>query len=174
LYEVTGMPHNPAWKNPLLRVAGIEDSCDEPLNAFPYEPIISTALDHLVRWVEQGTAPPRAEPIALVGTTEDPVAVARDEHGNALGGLRTTTVDVPVAVHQAINTGAGIPGLGSCLVFGSQHDFSKAVLESLYGDHAGYVTRVNERLDELIRDGWYLPDFAVAIRTAAEDFTGFE
>jgi hypothetical protein len=174
LYEVAGMPHNPAWKNPLLRVAGIEDSCDEPLNAFPYEPIISMALDHLVRWVGEGKVPPRAEPIALVGTPEEPIAVARDEHGNALGGLRTTTLDVPVAVHRATNTGQGIPGLGSCLVFGSQHNLSKDVLESLYGDHAGYVDRVNQRLDELIRDGWYLADFADEIRTAAEDFDGFE
>jgi Alpha/beta hydrolase domain len=50
--------------------------------------------------------------------------------------------------------------------------FSEAELESLYDTHAGYVNRVNRRLNELIRDGWYLPEFAPEVRAEAARFDG--
>jgi hypothetical protein len=167
------MMHNPAWMHPLLLGLGIEESCNQPLNRFPYNPIISMALDHLIRWVGEGVAPPRADRIELEGTEDNPSAVKRDEHGNALGGVRTTTLDVPIATHQALNTGAGIPGLGDCLVFGSQIDFAPEKLGSLYQDQPGYQQQVEQRLDELIEQGWFLEEFADEIRSAAADFAGF-
>lgn len=173
LYEVAGMPHNPAWRHPLLEGSGIEDSCDQPLNDFPYEGMVSMALDHLLRWVEDGVSPPRAERIAVEGDPAHPTGIERDEHGNAVGGVRSTVVDVPVATHTGVNTGEGIPGVGDCLVFGSQQDFSAAELESLYGSHPGYVNRVNQRLNELIAHGWYLPDLASERRERAARFDGF-
>jgi hypothetical protein len=45
---------------------------------------------------------------------------------------------------------------------------------SLYGDHESYVEQVNQRLDELIDEGWFLPMFVQQIRAEAEAFTGFE
>jgi hypothetical protein len=174
LYEVAGMMHNPAWMHPLLLGLGIADSCDQPLNRFPYKPIISMALDHLISWVGDGVLPPHVEPIALEGTADNPIAVKRDENGNALGGLRTTTLDVPVATHLALNTGTGIPGLGDCLVFGSQIDFSREKLESLYGDKSGYQQQVEQRLDELISQGWFLPEFSEQILSEAVEFDGFD
>jgi hypothetical protein len=132
------------------------------------------ALHHLFRWVGDGIAPPHAEPIALVGTADDPIAIDRDEHGNARGGVRTTTLDVPVATHRALNEGPGVPGIGECLVFGSQVDFSREKLLALYGDHASYVARIGESLDELIRQGFYLDEFAPLLRDQAAQFKGFE
>jgi hypothetical protein len=105
LYEIAGMPHNPSWQNPTVLAGGIEDLCDEPLNAFPYNPVVSMALDHLIRWVGAGVAPPRAERIAVVGPADAPTAVERDEHGNAVGGVRTTTVDVPRDARPPEHTG---------------------------------------------------------------------
>jgi hypothetical protein len=174
LYEIAGMPHNPAWRHPAFAGSGIAESCNAPLNDFPYEPLVSTALDHLIRWVGKGVLPPRAEPIALLGTPDDPIGIARDEHGNALGGVRTTTLDVPVATHRALNEGQGIPGIGDCLVFGSQMAFSREKLQSLYGSHSSYVNQVDERLSALLRQGWYLEEFADLLRNRAANFTGFE
>ena len=182
LYEVAGMPHNLSWMHPLLLdgldiATTAEAVCANPLNAFPYNPTISMALDHLLRWVEEDVPPPRAQRIALVGEPgADDFAIARDEHGNALGGVRGTTLDVPVATHQALNEPID-PGQdltpGSCLVFGTQLDFSPEELASLYGDKAGYVEQVNARLDELVDEGWYLEQFAGTARDQAADFDGF-
>jgi hypothetical protein len=173
LYEVAGMPHNPAWRHPLLVDSGVAESCDQPLNDFPYEGMVSMALDHLLRWVEDDIPPPRGERIAVEGDPERPTAIRRDEHGNAVGGVRSTVVDVPVSTHTGINTGQGVPGIGDCLVFGSQLDFSAEQLESLYGSQARYVSRVNQRLNELIDDGWYLPELASQLRERAASFDGF-
>ena len=172
LYEVAGMPHNPSWQYPALAGLGLEDSCDQPLNSFGYAPMVSMALDHLLRWAEDGTPPPRAKRIAVEGDRDDPTAIRRDEHGNAVGGVRSTFVDVPVAAHAALNSGEGVPGVGDCLVFGAQRDFTEAELQNLYGSHAGYVNRFNRRLNELIDDGWYLPEFAPALRLSAAQFAG--
>jgi hypothetical protein len=183
LYEVAGMPHNPSWMHPLL-LEGLDIAsragavCANPLNGFPYNPMVSMALDHLLRWVEDDVPPPRTERIELTGEPgEDEVAIARDEHGNALGGLRSTTVDVPVATHQALNEPISeeedlTPG--SCLVYGSQLDFSPEELRSRYGDQEGYVNRMNERLEELVDEGWYLEQFADELRNQAGTFDGFD
>jgi Alpha/beta hydrolase domain len=170
LYEVAGMPHNPVWRHPVL--AGVDHTCAQPPNDFPYEAMVSTAFDHLVGWVEDGTSPPRAERITVEGDPSRPTAIARDEHGNALGGVRTTTMDVPVATRTGMNSG-DFPGVGDCGVFGSQRNFSGDQLRSLYGNHARYVNRVNQRLNELVDEGWVLPEMAPAIRRQAQEFTGF-
>ncbi len=78
-----------------------------------------------------------------------------------------------MATHQALNTGEGIPGLGDCLVFGSQVDFTGEKLASLYGDRTGYQQQVEQRLEELIDQGWFLEEFADEIRSAAAEFEGF-
>jgi len=122
--------------------------------------------------------PPRAERIELTGQVgDDDVAIARDEHGNAWGGVRSTTLDVPTATHQALNEPRE-PNQdltpGSCLVYGSQLDFSGDELSSLYGDREAYLDEVNDRLDELIEDGWVLEQFADELRQQAATVDGFD
>jgi hypothetical protein len=183
LYEVAGMPHNPSWMHPLL----LEDLdiasratavCANPLNSFPYNPTVSMALEHLIRWVEDDEPPPRAKRIKLTGEPGDrDVAIARDEHDNARGGVRSTTLDVPVATHQALNQPINededlTPG--SCLVYGTQLDFAPEELKSQYGDKEEYVNRVNERLEELVAEGWLLEQFADELQDQAENFDGFD
>ena len=34
----------------------------------------------------------------------------------------------------------------------------------LYANHDAYVSRAKRRLDELIAEGWFLPEYAEAIR----------
>jgi hypothetical protein len=182
LYEVAGMPHNPSWMHPLLRDGlGIEATaaqrCTNPLNSFPYNPTVSMAIDHLLRWVEDDVPPPRAERIELTGQVgDDGVAIARDEHGNARGGVRSTTLDVPVATYQALNEPRDpdqdlTPG--SCLVYGSQLDLPADELAGLYGDRDTYVDQVDDRLGELIDDGWVLEQFADELRQRADTVDGF-
>jgi hypothetical protein len=96
-----------------------------------------------------------------------------DEGGQDSGRYTGLQVTLEVATHLALNTGAGIPGLGDCLVFGSQIDFSLEKLLSLYGDRSGYQQQVEQRLGELIEQGWFLAEFADEIRSAAAEFDGF-
>jgi Alpha/beta hydrolase domain len=183
LYEVAGLPHNPSWMHPLLRdVLDIEtlarERCVNPLNSFPYNPTIGMALDHLLRWVEDHVPPPRADRIELTGEPGQPgTAIRRDGHGNALGGVRSTTLDVPIATHQALNhprDPAQELTPGSCLVYGSQLDFAPDELTSLYGDRDSYVDEVDERLDELVDDGWFLDRYAddILAQASAAPFPG--
>jgi hypothetical protein len=164
LYEVAGMPHHDSRVNPFYQ----SEPCDLPLNRFPYKPMVQMALDHLIRWVEEGVAPPRAERISVIGGPGGEVEF--DEHGNAVGGVRSTYVDVPFATHSPLNSGAD----PNCLSLGSQLPFSQQKLRSLYRNHGGYVSRVNRRLSELVREGWYLRELAPELRTEAAHFDGLK
>lgn len=164
LYEVAGMPHHDSRENPLFQ----QEPCDLPLNRFPYKPIVNMALDHLIRWVERGVPPPRARRISVVGGPGGEIEL--DRHGNAVGGVRSTYVDVPVARYSPLNSGP----IQFCSVFGSQSPFSQEQLSSLYGSHGAYVRRVNRRLSRLIRRGWYLRQFAPDVRREAATFEAFD
>lgn len=162
LYEVAGMPHFDARENALLSI-----ECDRPLNEYPYKPVVSVALDHLVSWVTADVSPPRADRIEVEGGPGG--EIVRDEHGNAVGGVRNTVVDVPTATHSPYNDGDDY-----CAFFGSQVPFSTETLVDLYGDHETYVERVDRRLCELVDDGWLLEADADALREEAAAFEGFE
>jgi Alpha/beta hydrolase domain len=164
LYEVAGMPHHDSRQNPINRS---REPCDLPLNRFPYEPIVIMALDHLIRWVTEGVRPPRAERISVIGGPGGEIEL--DENDNAVGGVRTTYVDVPFATHSPLNSGPD----PFCEVLGSQQPFSLDRLISLYGSHDRYVGLVDKRLDRLVRQGWYLPRYARELRAEAAAFGGF-
>jgi hypothetical protein len=165
LYEVAGMPHHDSRVNPIFQN---QEPCDRPLNRFPYKPVVTMALDHLIRWVRRGVRPPRAKRISVRGGAGGEIEM--DENGNAVGGVRTTYVDVPVATHSPVNSGAN----PFCEVLGSQELFAPERLRSLYGSHDRYVRRVNRRLDRLVRQGWYLRGLARELRAEAAGFQGFE
>lgn len=158
LYEVAGMPHHDSRYNPLFQ----GEPCADPLNRYPHRRLISTAFDHLIRWVEDGVPPPRAERISVIGGVGGEVEL--DEHGNAVGGVRHTYVDVPVATYSTANSGA------TCDVLGSQFEFSEAKLDDLYPNEGDYVSQVNRRLDQLVREGWLLEEYAEEFRTEAAEF----
>ena len=60
----------------------------------------------------EGVAPPRAERIELLadrddgpcGRSPEAVPAARDEYGNALGGVRSPNVDLPTATYSPRST----------------------------------------------------------------------
>ncbi|HEU0025204.1 MAG TPA: alpha/beta hydrolase domain-containing protein, partial [Thermoleophilaceae bacterium] len=164
LYEVAGMPHHDSRVNPIFQ----REPCDRPLNRFPYKPMVMMALDHLIRWVDKGVRPPRAKRISVIGGPGGEVEL--DAFGNAVGGVRSTYVDVPVATHSPLNSGSD----GNCGVLGSQLPFSAERLLSIYGTHARYVDRVKRRLRRLVRQGWYLRGLAPELRREAAEFDGFE
>ena len=107
-----------------------------PPSHISYVPAASAALGHLQRWMTGGTPPPTQSLIALSG---DPAEIQRDEHANALGGVRMPGIEVPVAHDTGISSVEGLGGLG-----GDHEPFTKEKLIALYGDHDSYVARFSE------------------------------
>jgi hypothetical protein len=140
LYEIPGAPH---------AGNGNGDSCDGE-STFPTMSFFRAAATHLARWAEEGVAPPEAPRIEL-STLADVSVTANDEYGNALGGVRSPFVDVPLFVY-AVHEGPG----PFCILSGSETPLGADVLQHLYGDADGYMKAFTTSLDETIDAGFLL------------------
>jgi hypothetical protein len=168
LYEFAGMAHVDTRESVRFK----PDPCRYPISNFPLQAYVSVALDHLLKWVDAGTLPPRAPRIVRDrDESSDGSLMALDEHGNAIGGIRNPYVDVPTAKHGVRNEGANplIPNPGAFIAAGGQAAanqmcglggygiaFSEARMKELYSNTQSYRSRVDARLNELEADGWSL------------------
>jgi hypothetical protein len=132
---------------------------------FPVHAMKGALLDLLVRWVADGRTPPRAERIFLDGEG----IIRRDEWGNALGGVRSTYLDVPVKTYHAWS-GETYPQTE----VGSEVMLAPEVLRELYSSKEDYLRKVDARLDQLVAEGWFPSDEVDVIRleAAAVDIPG--
>jgi hypothetical protein len=169
LYEFSGMGHIDTRDSVRLK----PNPCVDPLSTFPVQAYMSVALDHLLKWVDKGIAPPRAQRILLDrDVSNDGSMMALDEHGNPLGGIRTVYVDVPIAKYvirpAALNpvvanaapyiaNGGQNAANQMCGLSTAQIAFAPAKLRELYKSKQGYVKAVETRLTALEKAGWSLP-----------------
>ena len=77
-------------------------------------------MANLNRWVQVGV-PPRSAPRLTVAADG---SLVRDAHGNATGGIRTPSVDVPVATITGLRNAGG----SFCSLFGTTTPFDAATL----------------------------------------------
>jgi hypothetical protein len=169
LYEFAGMGHIDTRDSVRLK----PNPCRLPLSTFPVQAYMSVALDHLFKWVDRGTVPPRADRILLDRDEHnDGSMMALDEHGNPRGGIRTVYVDVPT-VKYAIRPAALTPVVANaapyiaaggqnaanlmCGLSTSQTAFDAATLKKLYKNKASFVKAVEARETQLEKAGWALP-----------------
>jgi hypothetical protein len=136
-------------------------TCELPINAGPQHYVLSAALRRLARWVQSGRRPAPAPPLSV--QPGSPPSIDRDPLGNALGGIRTPQVDVPIAVLS----GSGQPAGSACSRFGTTLALDAASLASLYPNHRSYVRAVNRATKRAIRRGFLLAIDAKAVRRAA-------
>ena len=144
VWEVAGTAHADAYL-----VGPDFGLCAHPVNAGPQHYVLNAALEALMRWVHTGVAPPRAPRIETVA--EFDTSIRRDEHGNALGGIRTPLLDVPVA------TLSGDPHDGAdllCSLFGVTIAFDDHTLSDLYPDRAAYLDAFDASLDSAVAAGF--------------------
>ena len=136
--------------------------CDRPpYSHIPFYQVFDAALDHLVRWVKDGTPPPAAPPIEVT-SVGPPAVMARDEAGNALGGIRLSQHAVPTAVNTGVNTGPGF-----CRLYGSYEPFTPEKLAALYPTHSAYMAKVKEVTAKNLAAGYILkPEADVTIAEA--------
>ena len=183
LYEFSGMGHIDTRDSVRLK----PNPCVDPLSTFPVQAYMSVALDHLFKWVDKGTVPPRAERVLLDrDQSNDGSMMSLDEHGNPRGGIRTVYVDVPT-VKYAIRPAALNPVVANaapyiatggqnaanlmCGLSTAQIAFAPAKLKDLYKNKQGYVKAVETRLTALEKAGWSLPLYREMILSDAAKVT---
>jgi hypothetical protein len=167
LYEgATIQREEPQVKAPACVFGVVANGATQPDNMGVYE-LEDAALAAMQEWMTQGVQPPHNPPIA---TSPFFNLVARDQYGNALGGIRLPDISVPTETYTAINfsqpsqqslspsqllttlqsifstleTGAitdtTLRNEGLCLLEGFYTPFSNSRLQALYPTHSAYVS----------------------------------
>jgi hypothetical protein len=180
IYEFAGMAHIDSRD----AAAYYPDPCKLPISRFPLAAYMSVALNHLWHWLDKGTVPPHADRYYVDFNTDgDGSLLALDDAGNVKGGIRNPYVDVPAAKFGVPNSGAEPPiknphpfiaarGEAAqnqlCGLANYQINFNEAQLKKLYKDRKTYQARVQQRYDDLVKDGWALPVYrSVVLADAA-------
>jgi hypothetical protein len=182
LYEVAGVSHIdkaaysqfPRVADQIAAVGSAQGTPEWPLNITCEPPIPLTdqpaltyvydaAFQHLFRWARKGVAPPRASRIEIKEGASDPgakPAVALDEYGNGIGGVRTPYVEVPVASYFATSAGPG-----TCAELGHAVVLEPANLTKLYPETKAYTKKVAQATDRLVKEGWLTEQDSRKIRS---------
>jgi hypothetical protein len=130
-------------------------------NPFPSWQVADSAWDHLHAWVAGSAAPPtspriqftRTPTLAAIPPGDVNGLIARDEVGNALGGIRTPAIDAPIGSYYG--TSPCNPGTLGFLA-GLYVPFDAATLAKLYATHDVYVAKVTASANQAVADGFML------------------
>jgi hypothetical protein len=124
-----------------------EENCEVPdivFHDFPQNYIVSGAVANLERYARDKTPLPRASRVVVENG-----AVKLDEHGNAIGGIRSVWLDVPTATYHAI-----LPGPGNCDVAGYREDFPWWKSAALYETYENYMAKVGASIETMLSERW--------------------
>jgi hypothetical protein len=183
LYEIAGSCHGSVstkigWPGDgqadrmgIIRGAEIR----EMPSTFPIEHAARAAFANLEAWIIDGVEPPRAPRLRFAedgvkGGWTECVPLERDELGNAVGGVRSTHVDIPIATyvpHSTIESIVGPAHPGGDL-YGHMIPFTPDRLRELYGTPEEYQSRVARRSAELVDQRWLLAPERESVLAAAQ------
>jgi len=183
LYEVAGASHMTAHEAGPMALPVVERPSD-----FPMDMLVGGALHNLRRWVADGVAPPRAPRLELLphredgpcGLRDEALPLRRDAHGNAIGGVRSPWVDVPIARYYPHSTPrpSDAPGLAAprrrlspadvADLMGCMVPFARRKLRALYGTPSTYRERFDAELERLVEESWIAPADGERARARAE------
>ena len=122
-------------------------------------------MNYLIEWIANDVAPPHAPYIEVdQDPSNDGSYLRLDEFGNARGGIRNVWVDVPIATYGVFGVGKTVAQDRLCLLIGTEVPLAQETLDELYKNRGQYVSRINRRLMELVREGWFLPEYAGQVR----------
>lgn len=110
-------------------------------SVFPRRFGVKAATAALREWVRSGTPATPAAPIERhVAFTRPEPKFRRDADGNAIGGLRSPVMDVPVAVYNG----------EACGIFGTTTPLLPTRLAELYPTHERYVRQLAAAVDDAV------------------------
>ncbi len=125
-----------------------------------FAPAVRAAFHALLRWLDCGPPPPHQPRLLKQG---DPAQLPRDEHGNAIGGIRWPDLEAPLGTHVAEHFGDELNTLT-----GNSTPFEPEKVRALYPDHAAWLATYRAALDHLVETEVVLPDDAAEMRARAE------
>ena len=160
-WEVAGTAHADAHYLRLLTMQGTRQFPEfldlsviaSMANDGPQRYVVQAAFSALRQWIVDGTVAPGFDPIAVADGV-----IVRDSMGNAVGGVRTPNLDVPVAVL----TGSGMGNVGRTIPFTSEQ------LVAAYGTVGEFRSRFGDALDRAVTAGVILEDDVPEIRGDAD------
>jgi hypothetical protein len=184
LYEVPGAAHMTAFDAGPLSLPVIETPSD-----FPMDMLVGGALVNLRDWAIDGVPPPRCERLVILsdraggacGRRPEARPLRRDEHGNAVGGLRSPWVDVPVASYYPHSTPRSVQGAleggaparlepaDIADLMGCMSEFPSEKLRALYGTPEHYRERFDAALQRLVDERWIAAADAERARRKREE-----
>jgi hypothetical protein len=147
-------------------IPGIVD-CGAPVNAGSHTYELRAALDAVTKWITRGIAPSQSPRLEVNPTNRR--AFSTDANGEALGGIRTPQVQVPVArlsgIGQPGSTSIGTQPSNSstissatlCSILGTTVPFNSAQLAALYPSHAAFVAKWDAATATEVKQGYLLP-----------------
>ncbi|HUP86517.1 MAG TPA: alpha/beta hydrolase domain-containing protein [Acidimicrobiales bacterium] len=140
-WEVAGTPHDSR-----MAPGKAEGGEGRILNPLSYMPFQAMALQHLVRWIDDGTTPPVFAGMDKILSDDGRAHLVRDEFGNVTGDLRHPALEAPTAEYHGANSQA--PGFGRLFGWALPHD--DAAVRARFGSETDYLERYAEAVDELI------------------------
>jgi len=102
----------------------------------------STAILRLDDWVRTGVAPPNGPRFQFRNGK-----LARDSHGNALGGIRMPPITVPIAKYVSTQ----------CVLGGLTIPFNEVQIRTLYPTFGIYYAKMKAATQSTLAAGWLLP-----------------
>ena len=168
-WEIAGSAHvqTPRWVTTPPMDMGF--GCAQPVNTATHHAFVKAGLNAFTRWVRDGTVPSQPDDIEIADPgADDPIA--RDEHGNAKGGVRIPQVEVPTATLDGrCNEPAedGGPMAMFCFLYGTASTFDAEKLARLYPTHEAFVSQYHACVDRLLAAGYLLEPEAEEARAAA-------
>lgn len=169
MWELAGASHGWTWQY------NFSDAAREDVSAAGFEThdfvcaqnqpeinlymVVKAAYVLLDRWVSTGISPPSAEYIQM-DVPVNPQQPLRDEHGNAVGGLRMPEIAVPIARYKGVY--APDPDCRNAVM-----PFDRQTLESLYPAPGDYLDRYTAATQALLDGGFLLPEDARKLIEAA-------
>ena len=129
-------------------------------NRVSFAPAGRAAYHALRRWLDGGAPPPHQQRLLKAG---DPARLPRDEHGNAIGGIRWPDLEAPLGTHTAEHFGDGLN-----MLIGNSTAFPPEKVKALYPDHGTWFAKYKAAVDQLVAAEVVLPDDAAEMRARAE------
>ena len=139
-WEVAGAPHTQALAPP--PEPHPEGTTDNELS---HRPVLSAAYGAMHRWLVDDTQPPTFPTVELAADG----SIVRDEHGNAVGGVRLPELAAPIAEYH----GRAGDAPGMLMLYGWARPFPRDELRGLYASRNAYVDAYRRGTDEVVAAG---------------------
>jgi hypothetical protein len=168
-YELPGTTHTDAMGG--AASPNFMSQCTLPASDVPFLYLTYAAFENAQKWVNDGVAPPRqTKPMTVVPQSGGPPISAKDDLGNATGGIRTAEVEVPLARYGISGDPKCASPMPAALMEMRRNALDRSVLTRLYpGGSAEYLRKYEARLDQLIAERWILAKDKPAMMTHARE-----